>query len=323
MQIVRVDAFGGPEALRLVTMEPPPLAEGELRIDVRACGVNRADILLRTGKYHGAQVPAYPGREAAGVVAEGGHGFTKGERVLAFRVKPGGYATQVNAPASRLVRIPEGVDFPVAASLSTSWLSAWWTLLRLAKLEKGETVLIQGAASAVGHAAVQIAKWKGARVIGAAGGPEKVAWLKSLGADEAIDYTAQDVVAEVQRITGGKGVEVALDAVGGKAFGPALKSLGYGGRCVQMANVTTEDSVVNTRDFYPKNATIMGFQISFLVDRNGWDPRPDLEEMMKLVASGALRVNLDRTFPLQAAADAHRWLEDRKNRGNVALVVTP
>jgi NADPH2:quinone reductase len=323
MQIVRVDAFGGPEALRLVEMDPPRLERGELRVKVHACGVNRADILLRTGKYHGASVPAFPGREAAGVVSEVGPdaaGFAVGDRVLAFRVRPGGYATEVAAPALRCVRIPAGVDFAVAASLPTSWMSAWYTLLRQAKVAAGETVLIQGAASAVGHAAVQIARWKGAKVIATAGSAEKLEWLKGLGAAEGIDYSRQDVAAEVARLTGGKGVEVVLDAVGGKAFPSSLKALGYGGRCVSMANVTTEDSVVNTRDFYPKNAVIHGFQISFLVDRSGWDPRPELEELLGLVARGELKVHLDRTFPLADAAGAQRYLEERKNRGNVALV---
>jgi NADPH:quinone reductase len=324
MQIIRVDAFGPPENLQLVEMESPPLQPGEVRVTARACGVNRADVLQRTGAYHGPKVmPVFPGREAAGTVAEvgpGATGFTVGEPVLGFRGRPGCYATEVVFPTSRLVRIPAGVTFEQAACLPTSWLSAWYTLVRLARLQQGETALIQGAASAVGHAAVQIARWRGARPIATAGSPEKLEWLRGLGAAEGIDYSHEDVAARVAELTGGRGCEVVLDAVGGKAFPSSLKALAYGGRCVAMANVTTEDSVVNTRDFYPKNAAIYGFQISFLIERSGWDPRPDLAELLALIASGALSPNVDRTFPLADAAGAHRWLEERRNRGNVVLV---
>jgi NADPH2:quinone reductase len=324
MQIIRVDAFGPAENLKVVEMESPPLQAGEVRIAASACGVNRADVLQRTGAYHGAKVmPVFPGREAAGTVAEVGpgvSGFAVGDRVLGFGGRPGCYASEVNFPVERLVRIPDGVSFEQAACLPTSWLSAWYTLVRLARLQQGETVLIQGAASAVGHAAVLIARWRGARPIATAGSAEKLEWLRGLGAADGIDYSREDVAARVAELTGGKGCEVVLDAVGGKAFGASLKALAYGGRCVSMANVTTEDSVVNTRDFYPKNAAIYGFQISFLREKSGWDARPDLAELLALIASGALRPHVDRTFPLADAAGAHRWLEERRNRGNVLLV---
>jgi NADPH2:quinone reductase len=284
--------------------------------------VNRADILQRSGNWHVKTLPVFPGREAAGVVLEvgpGATGFTVGQRALAFRGLPGCYATEVVAPAERVVAVPEGLDLVKAAALPTSWLSAWYSLVRLARLESGEWLLVQGAASAVGSAAVAIARWRGAKVIGAARGEEKGKWLRAAGADEAIDYSQLDVAAEVRRITGGRGVDVVLDAVGGKTFGPSLQSLAYAGRCVSMANVTTEDSVVNTRDFYPKNASIFGFHVGQLME-HGWDPRPDLGELMQHVASGELEVQVDRTFPLEQAPDAHRYLEERRNRGAVVLV---
>jgi NADPH2:quinone reductase len=322
VKIMRVDAFGPPEAMKWTEMDSPPLAPGQLRLSVRAAGVNRADILQRSGNWHVKTLPVFPGREAAGVVLEvgpGATGFTVGQRALAFRGLPGCYATEVVAPAERVVAVPEGLDLVKAAALPTSWLSAWYSLVRLARLESGEWLLVQGAASAVGSAAVAIARWRGAKVIGAARGEEKGKWLRAAGADEAIDYSQLDVAAEVRRITGGRGVDVVLDAVGGKTFGPSLQSLAYAGRCVSMANVTTEDSVVNTRDFYPKNASIFGFHVGQLME-HGWDPRPDLGELMQHVASGELEVQVDRTFPLEQAPDAHRYLEERRNRGAVVLV---
>jgi len=322
VKIMRVDAFGPPEAMKWVDMDPPPLAEGQLRIAVKAAGVNRADILQRSGNWHVRTLPVFPGREAAGLVTEVGAGvtgFTAGQRVLAFRGMPGCYATEVVAPAERVVALPDGMDFTNAAALPTSWLTAWYSLVRLARLERGEWLLVQGAASAVGSAAVAIARWRGAKIVGAARGDEKGAWLRGIGADEALDYSIVDVASEVKRLTAGRGVDVVLDAVGGRTFGPSLQSLAYAGRCVSMANVTTEDSVVNTRDFYPKNATIYGFHVGQMME-HGWDPRADLREMMDLVASGALVVHVDRTFPLESAAEAHRYLEERRNRGNVLLV---
>jgi NADPH2:quinone reductase len=322
VKIMRVDAFGPPEAMKWTEMDPPPLAAGQVRVAVQAAGVNRADILQRSGNWHVRTLPVFPGREAAGVVLEvgpGAEGFATGQRVLTFRGLPGCYATEVVSPVERIVALPEQLDFVKAAALPTSWLSAWYSLVRLARLERGEWLLVQGAASAVGSAAIAIARWRGAKVIGAARGPEKGKWLREIGADEALDYSLVDVAAEVRRITGGRGVDVVLDAVGGRTFGPSLQALAYAGRCVSMANVTTEDSVVNTRDFYPKNATIHGFHVSQLME-HGWDPRADLSEVMQLVASGELAVHVDQTFPLERAADAHRYLEERRNRGNVVLV---
>ena len=322
MKIMRVDAFGPPEAMQWTDMEPPRLEAGQVRIAVEAAGVNRADILQRSGNWHVKTLPVFPGREAAGTVTEVAPGVGElaiGQRVLSFRGLPGCYATEVVAPADRVVQLPGELGFVEAAALPTSWLSAWYSLVRLARLERGEWLLIQGAASAVGSAAVAIGRWRGARIIAAARGAEKGAWLRKIGADEALDYSVVDVAAEARRITSGAGVQVVLDAVGGATFGPSLKALAYAGRCVSMANVTTEDSVVNTRDFYPKNASILGFHVGQLME-HGWDPRPDLRELMQRVASRELTVHVDRTFPLSAAADAHRYLEERRNRGNVVLV---
>jgi len=229
------------------------------------------------------------------------------------------YAEYIAAPANCVIRIPAGVDWAAAASLPTAWLSAWYCMRHLARLQAGETILIHAAASGVGDAAVQIAKHLGARVIATAGSDEKVAWARANGADWGINYERQDVVAETKTITEDKGVEVVLDAVGGRAFSASLKAIGYTGRVVALANVTLEDSVISTRDFYPKNVTIYGFQISNLMKRGGYDPRPDLEELMRRVAAGRLQVHVDRVFSLAEAGEAHRYLEQRRNRGKVIL----
>ena len=323
MKVVQFEEFGAPEVMHVAEISPPTPDSKELLIEVRASGVNRVDILTRSGAYHQAsQLPMIPGLEVSGVVLEAGSevvDFKAGDRVLASEVRPGGYAEQIVAAADRVVRIPEAVNWDAAVALPTAWLTAWYCMRNLAQLEAGETVLIQAAASGVGDAAMQIAKFLGAKVIAATGSDEKVSWSLKNGADWGINYEEQDIVEEIQSITEGKGVEVVMDVVGGRIFPASLKAVGHGGRVVALANVTTEDSVVNTRDFYPKNATIYGFQIINLKIHTGYDPRPDLKELLRLVADGKLRVHVDRSFSLANAAEAHRYLEQRQNRGKVVL----
>jgi NADPH2:quinone reductase len=166
---------------------------------------------------------------------------------------------------------------------------------------------------------VQIAKLTDAEVLAVAGSEEKVAWALRNGADHGVNYAEQDVLSEIDVIFGEGGVDVVLDAVGGVRFAEALKAVGHGGRVVALANVALEPSAVDTRDFYPKNVTIHGFQLTNLVERLGYDPRGDLEELARLAALGELKVHVDVIFPLAEAAEAHRHMEGRRNRGKVIL----
>jgi NADPH:quinone reductase len=182
-----------------------------------------------------------------------------------------------------------------------------------------EKILIYAAASGVGDAAVQIAKLTGAEVFAVAGSDEKVAWALRNGADHGVNYAERDVLSETDAIFGEGGVDVVLDAVGGVRFAEALQVVGHGGRVVALANVALEPSAVDTRDFYPKNVTIHGFQLTNLVERLGYDPRGDLKELAHLAAYGELKVHVDATFPLAEAAEAHSHMEGRRNRGKVIL----
>lgn len=190
---------------------------------------------------------------------------------------------------------------------------------RLADLKSGDTVLVWAAASGVGDAAVQLSKSLGATVIATAGTDEKVAWTLENGADHGINHNEGDVLQETRGIVGNAGVAVVLDTVGGRRFGESLRTVGAGGRVVVLANVALEESVIDTRDFYPRNVTIHGFQINNLMQSLGYDPRTDLAELANLAAKGALEVHVDAVFPLEGAADAHRYLEGRRNRGKVVI----
>lgn len=315
--------FGGPEVLRVEEVPRPEPGEGEVLIQLEAAGVNRADALTRAGGYHAAgQPPIVPGFEGSGVVREVGASVTSvgvGDRVFAFGGRPGFYAEYAVVCEGRVFATPDGLDWDPAAALPVAPLTAFYCLRRLARVEPGETVLMWAAASGVGDVAVQLAKASGATVISTAGSDEKVAWALENGADHGINHSGESVVDRVAEITDGAGVEVVLDTVGGARFGESLKAAGHGGRVVSLANVALEASTIDTRDFYPKNVTIHGFQVTNLMQRLGYDPREDLAELANSVVAGDLNVHIDRAFPLSEAAEAHRHLEGRLNRGKVML----
>jgi len=327
MRAVVVQEFGGPERLTVEERPDPAPGPGQVLVEVAAAGVNRVDVLVRSGAYHRAGAPPLvPGLEGAGRVAalgQGVDGLAVGDAVLALGATnaPGFYAELAAVPQERVLAVPRGVDAASAAALPVAWLSAWYSLRRLAEVRPGETVVVHAAASGVGSAAVQVARDAGARVVATAGSAEKLAWARELGAHETVGYRGLDrdgLVEEVRRAAGGDGVDVVLDTVGGEIFAASLRMVGHAGRVVAMANVALAPSTVDTRDFYPKNARILGFQVTDLMD-HGYDPRPDLRELLDAVAAGRFTVPVDATFDLDRAAEAHRRLEERSVRGKVLL----
>ncbi|WP_327584433.1 zinc-binding dehydrogenase [Nonomuraea sp. NBC_00507] len=323
MRAVRIDEFGGPEVLRLVEVPVPDAGPGEVLVRIAAAGVNRADALIRSGSYHRAgRPPLIPGLEAAGTVAavgDGVHGIEVGQQVMALG--SGLYAEFAAVPADRVAVLPKDISMIEAAALPTAWLTAWYCVRRLARVEAGETVVVQAAASGVGSAAVQIAAQLGARVIAVAGSAGKAAWAAGFGAHETVDtsdHPGEAAVAEVMRLTGGRGADVVLDAVGGPTFAYSLRQAAYAGRVVALANVALEPSIIDTRDFYPKNAAILGFQLTNLL-QHGYDPRDDLREIAGRVASGSYRVPVEAVFPMDQARQAHERLERRDSRGKNVL----
>jgi NADPH2:quinone reductase len=291
--------------------------------------VNRADVLARAGRYHRAgPPPLLLGLEGAGTVIAIGYQVTDlavGEHVVAWGATndPGFYAERVLVPAHQALPVPDGVELRAAAALPTAWLSAWYCLRRLADVQAGEVVLVHAAASGVGSAAVQIAVDAGATVIATAGSAAKADWARERGAIHAFDTSAlgrQQVIEGIVRLSGGTGADVVLDIVGGQTFADSLQAVAYGGRVVALANVALEPSTIDTRDFYPKNVRILGFQITSLME-HGYDPRADLTELLAALASDRFTVPIANTFPLPRAADAHAYIEQRANRGKVLLTV--
>jgi NADPH:quinone reductase len=325
MYAARIDGFGDPDVLGWIEVDDPVPGPGEVLLSVDAAGVNRADLLFRSGGYHrGPALPAVPGLEGAGrvlAVGDGVDAVAPGDRVLAWGAtgEPGFYAERAVVPVDRVIALPDGVEPAAATALPVAWLSAWYCLRRLGEVRTGQTVLVHAGASGVGSAAVQIAKDAGATVVATGGSPEKLTWIRELGADEVLDHTAVDVPAEVLRLTGGRGVDMVLDLVGGDTFAGSLRAVARAGRVVAMANVALAPSTIDTRDFYPRNVHIHGFQITDLME-HGWDPRPDLAELLDALATGRFTVPIDATYPLSRAADAHRRLASRAALGKVVLL---
>lgn len=297
MRAIVVSQFGDASQLRLEEVPDPRPGPGQVVMDIAAAGVNRADILTRSGKYHRAgRPPVILGLEAAGTVLAVGPdvtGVAAGQRVLARGAanQPGFYAERAAVAASAVVPVPDEVSLPDAAVLPTAWLSAWYCLHRLGELRAGESVVVHAAASGVGSAAVQIAAAAGATVIATAGSRDKVAWAQSLGAQHAFDTSAADrehLLDAIRDATGGRGADLVLDTVGGDTFSDSLRSIAYGGRVVALANVALAPSTVDTRDFYPKNGRILGFQITALIE-HGYDPGPDLRALLAEVAAHRYR----------------------------------
>lgn len=325
MHAIQVEAFGPPEVLIWDEVPDPRPGAGEVAIAVEAAGVNRLDVLFRSGRYHrGAPLPATLGVEGVGRVIALGEGvddLVVGDRVLGWGATgaPGFYAERAVLGTDMLVRVPGGVDLGDVAGLPTAWLSAHYCLVHLGALRAGQTVLINAAASGVGSAAVQIAKGLGARVLATVGSSAKAAWLESQ--DVEVVYVGEDaaeLVAATLDRTFGDGAAVVLDLVGGPSFAAGLKAVARGGRVVAMANVATTPSTVDTRDFYPRNVSIHGFQLNDLRD-HGWDSRPDLRALLDGVAAGRFVVPRDSTFPLSEAAAAHQRLESREAIGKIVL----
>lgn len=309
---------GEPEVLRYEDVPTPQPGDGEVLIKVVGIGINFAEVGRRSGILPmppSEKLPTIPGGEISGVIEAVGSGVTDyraGDRVFS-RVR-GSYAEYVTAPAAGLVRVPEGMDLVAASTVPIIFETAWGCLVKRGKLQPGETVLIQAAASGVGIALVQVAKHLGATVIGTASSDEKLEWAKGYGLDHGINYEKADFVEEVRKLTDGKGVPLIIDGVGGDVFEKSLHALQRGGRIVVYGVASGRRSAsVLLPDLWFQSLTIMG-------GGSGNATKEDMAEMLGLFAKGVLRPVVDRTWPLSEAAEAHRYIEARKVQGKVALV---
>jgi NADPH:quinone reductase-like Zn-dependent oxidoreductase len=336
MRQIWIPKTGEPEVLEVREAPDPEPVAGEVRVRVRASGINFADVLARMGLYPDAPpLPAVVGYEVAGIVdgvGDGVDGFADGDRVLVF-TRFGGYSDVLCAPAGFVAPIPEELDFGGAASIPVNWLTAWLMLVRLGAVRAGDKVLVHACAGGVGTAAVQICRHFGAEVIGTAS-PGKHDRLHQMGVSHCIDYRTQDFETEVRRVTGGRGVDIVLDAVGGESFKKSYRALASLGRLyvfgvssfapgTRRSMVAALTGMWKMPSFKPLalmnfNKGVHGVNLGHLWDR-GPELRSILAEMLALFAEGSFEPVVDRSFRFDEAAAAHRYIQERKNFGKVLL----
>ena len=326
MQVIEISSFGAPDVLRLNVRATPVHNAGEVLIRVSASGVNRPDVLQRTGNY---PVPPgasdIPGLEVAGVIIEGDlqamalAGFKLGDRVCAL-VAGGGYAELCVAPIGQCLPVPQGLSDIEAASLPETFFTVWSNVFERAALQKGETLLIQGGSSGIGVTAIQMAKAFGATVIVTAGSDEKYSACLALGADHAINYKTTDFVEEIKRLTSGAGVDVILDMVAGSYAAREVMCLAEDGRLVIIAVQGGVKAEFNAGLVLRKRLTITG---STLRPRS-LEFKTAIAKSLKdkvwpLVASGVIKPVIHSTFVAADAAQAHTLMESNLHVGKIVL----
>ncbi len=333
-----IERRGPPDVLRIREAPDPAPGPGDVRIAVHAAGVNFADVMARLGLYPDAPpLPAVVGYEVAGIADAIGEDVTDvhvGDRVLAL-TRFGGYSSSVVVPASQAFRVPTNLSDVEAAALPVNYLTALIALYRLANVRPHETVVVYGAGGGVGIAATQLAKLQHAVVIGTAS-TMKVEAIRGFGVDHAIDHRRQDVFDEIRRLTGGRGADVILDPIGGRHFAQSYDVLAPLGRLViygasMLASGerrhlwTVVKTLIGMPTFKPlslmnHNRAVLGLNLGRL-----WNEAGQLRSAMGLilehVIAGQLRPVIAKTFSLEHAADAQRYLQSRQNIGKVVLTV--
>ncbi len=342
MQAVVMRETGGPEVLRLERVEDPAPGPGEVLVRVRACALNHLDLWTRRGvPGRSVPLPHILGNDIAGEVeALGGpvEGIAVGQpvmlspgtscgrcaqclsgedsscrqyRILGCQIH-GGYAELVRCPAANVIAIPAQIPFAEAAAFPLVFLTAWRMLVTRARVEAGEDVLVWAAGSGVGMAAVQIARLRGARVIATAGSDAKLALARELGANEVVNHHRDDVVAEVRRLTGKKGVEVVVEHVGQSSWERSIQSLAHRGRLVTCGATTGAQATTDLRFLFSKQLSLLGSYMG---------SKAELLQAASFFFSGKLRTIVHEVLPLAEARRAHEMMEASEHFGKIVLSV--
>ena len=319
--VVRIHKHGGPEEMKFEQVELGLPGAGQVRLRQTAIGLNFIDVYTRTGLYPGP-TPAVLGVEAAGVVevlGEGVTGLKVGDRVV-YNGLPGGYASHRNAPAEKMIVIPDSVTDEDAAAVFLKGLTVWMLIFEIRRLNPGETILVWAAAGGVGSILVPWANALGARVIGVVSTPDKAALAKEYGCWETI-LASEDVPARVKELTGGKGVPVVYDSVGKTSAEPSLRSLQPRGWFVTYGNASGPVDPIPPARLNQGGSLIMTRPGLFHFTKERADLERGAAALWGAMRSGAVKADVRQRFALKDAADAHRALEGRKTSG--ATILTP
>ncbi len=324
MRAIRCKALGELDGLVYEETESPQPTAQEVRVRVRACGVNFADTLIVAGTYQiKPPLPFSPGFEVAGEVIAAGSGVTRfrpGQRVMAI-VEWGGFAEEVVAPQTQVFALPDGVDDVTAAGFPIAYGTSHFGLKFKAGLKAGETLLVLGAAGGVGLTAVETAKLMGATVIAAASGDDKMRIAREAGADAVVDARAPDLRERIKELTAGRGVDVVYDPVGGEAFEAAMRATAPGGRLLIVGFASGEVPQIPANILLVKNLSAIGFYWGAHKTLAPAQMAASFEELLDWLAAGRLRPHVSRTYPLADAAAALKELRARKTTGKVVLTV--
>ena len=325
MRCVEIVQPGGPEVLRLIERPDPVPGAGEVLIDVAAAGVNRPDVLQRLGSYPPPPGASdLPGLEVAGHVADVGPGVTAlraGDPVCAL-VSGGGYASRCVAPAPQCLPVPAGLDLVAAAAIPETFFTVWTNVFERGALRAGEAALFHGGTSGIGTTAIQLAAARGARVLATAGSDDKCRACMALGAEHAINYRTTDFVAAVHAHTGGRGVDLVLDIMGGSYVPRNLASLAVDGRLVQIGLLEGSPmATIDLRRILGRRLTLTGSTLrARSVEEKGRIAAALRAEVWPLLEAGRVKPLVAATFPLAEAAAAHRLMESSAHIGKIVLL---
>jgi len=324
MVAIEIREPGGPDVLTPIERPRPSIGAQDVLIRVAAAGVNRPDIMQRQGKYPPPPGASdIPGLEVAGSIEEVGaevREWRAGDRVCAL-VSGGGYAEYCAAPASQCLPIPRGLDVTHAAAVPETFFTVWTNVFERGRLARGESILVHGGSSGIGTTAIQLARAFGARVFATAGSADKCAACEALGAERAFNYRETDFVAAVKNATGGAGVDVVLDMVGGDYLQRNIESLAMDGRLVLIGQLGGATAQINTVPVLRRRLTITGSTLrARSVAQKAAIAKAVHEHVWPLLESGTVRVVVHRVFPLRAAAEAHRMMEGGSHIGKLVLI---
>jgi putative PIG3 family NAD(P)H quinone oxidoreductase len=326
MRAVEITKPGGPDVLTIAERPDPEPGEGEVLIAVAAAGINRPDVLQRRGGYPPPPGASdIPGLELAGTITAVGPGvrdWRAGDRVCAL-VAGGGYASLCVAPAPQCLPVPASLDMVSAAAIPETFFTVWTNVFDRGRLQQGESALFHGGSSGIGTTAIQLASARGARVFATAGSDQKCRACESLGAERCINYKSEDFAAAITQLTGGRGVDVILDMVGGDYFARNLSALAVDGRLVEIGFMGGSASAqLDLGQVLRRRLTVTGSTLRpRTVAEKGQIAAALRAEVWPLLEQGRVKPIVHRTFPLAQAAEAHRLMESSGHVGKIVLVV--
>lgn len=324
MRALVCSEYGPPESLSLQTLDDPVAGRGEVVVDVRAAGINFPDVLSIAGKYQvKSATPFVPGNEAAGIVSQIGDdvgGFAVGDKVV-VTLRGGAFAEKCVAAATACFPLPAGLGFEQGAAFAVTYGTSYHALKQCANLQAGESVLVLGAAGGVGSAAIDLAKCLGAKVIAVVSDAAKAAFARQIGADEVVIYTRESLRDRLKELTGGRGVDVVVDPVGGETAIIALRALAWHGRHLVIGFASGEIPAFPANIALLKEASIVGVWWGTWAEKNPRDQAANMRTLSTLCSSGKLNPHITQAFPLEAFAEAFKSITGRQVLGKVVFAV--